>query len=202
MVSLIKKIVKHLLCPVQCMKFRIKNRHGFIYIGKACKIVNSKNMEFGKDVSIMPYNMLLCHGYDSRMILGKGTEIGMYSRIAAQNIIRIGNDVLTGPHVFIADYNHEYRDVFKPVKIQGNLIKRNDKFPNGGISIGEGSWIGTNVVIVGTLEIGKHCVIGANSVVTTDIPDYCVAVGSPCKVVKRYNFDSKRWESVQQGDGK
>lgn len=55
------------------------------------------------------------------------------------------------------------------------------------VSIGDGSYIGINAVIVGNVKIGKHCVIGANSVVTKDVPDYCVAVGSPAKVVKRYN---------------
>lgn len=50
------------------------------------------------------------------------------------------------------------------------------------VSIGDGSYIGINVVIVGNVKIGKHCVIGANSV--KDIPDYCVAVGSPARVIK------------------
>lgn len=52
------------------------------------------------------------------------------------------------------------------------------------LSIGEGSYIGINLVIVGNVKIGKHCVIGANSVVTKDVPDYCVAVGSPARVIK------------------
>lgn len=66
----------------------------------------------------------------------------------------------------------------------------------GGVSIGDDTWIGTNVVIAGTIKIGKHCVIGANSVVTTDIPDYCVAVGSPCRVIKKYNKSSGLWEKM------
>lgn len=53
------------------------------------------------------------------------------------------------------------------------------------VSIGEGSYIGINAVIVGNVKIGKHCVIGANSVVTKDVPDYCVAVGSPARVIKK-----------------
>ena len=52
------------------------------------------------------------------------------------------------------------------------------------VFIGEGSYIGINAVIVGNIKIGKHCVIGANSVVTKNVPDYCVAVGSPAKVIK------------------
>ena len=53
------------------------------------------------------------------------------------------------------------------------------------MTIGDGSYIGINAVIVGNVRIGKHCVIGANSVVTKDVPDYCVAVGSPARVIKK-----------------
>lgn len=52
------------------------------------------------------------------------------------------------------------------------------------VTIGDGSYIGINSVIVGNVKIGKHCVIGANSVVTKDVPSYCVAVGSPARVIK------------------
>lgn len=64
------------------------------------------------------------------------------------------------------------------------------------VRIGEGSWLGTNVVVVGNVHIGKHCVIGANSVVTKDIPDYTVAAGIPCKVIKRYDFERKEWVRI------
>ena len=56
---------------------------------------------------------------------------------------------------------------------------------SGGVSIGDDTWIGTNVVIAGTVEIGKHCVIDANSVVTHDIPDYSVVAGCPARVIKQ-----------------
>ena len=68
---------------------------------------------------------------------------------------------------------------------------------NGGGRIGDDTWIGTNVVIAGTVVIGKHCVIGANSVVTHDIPDYSVVAGAPCKVIKQYNTETKQWEIIK-----
>ena len=67
---------------------------------------------------------------------------------------------------------------------------------SSGVKILKDTWIGTNVVIVGNVTIGKHCVIGANSFINHDIPDYCVAVGSPAKVVKRYSFEEKEWVKV------
>lgn len=120
----------------------------------------------------------------------------MFSRIAATKYVEIGNNVLTGPNVFIADFNHEYRNPDLPISVQGNF-SRPVKIRGEGVFIGDDSWIGTHVVISGNIHIGKHCVIGANSVVTHDIPDYCVAVGSPCKIIKKYDFDLKKWTSVQ-----
>lgn len=192
-----KQIIKKILCPVQCLRYGIKNRDGFLYIGKSCKIVNPRNIFFEDNISIMPYNMLVCLEKKSKMMIGSGTQIGMFSRIASLNSVIIGKNVITGPHIFIADYNHEYRDIDKPVMYQGNYVKTNEKFPFGGVKVGDDSWIGTNVVIAGSIEIGKHCIIGANSVVTHDIPDYSVAVGSPCKIIKRYNIQTQSWESVR-----
>lgn len=124
--------------------------------------------------------------------IGSNTEIGNHSTIAAHHKVIIENGVLTGPHVFIADYNHEYRDVDKPVWEQGEYALENSY-----IIIGEGSWLGTNVVVVGKVRIGKHCVIGANSVVTKDIPDYSVAAGIPAKVIKKYDFVKCEWVKVK-----
>lgn len=92
--------------------------------------------------------------------------------------MKIGEKVLLSPNVYITDCDHEYRNIDIPVIDQG-IVQRGQK-----VSIGEGSYIGINTVIVGNVKIGKHCVIGANSVVTKDVPDYCVAVGSPARVIK------------------
>lgn len=81
----------------------------------------------------------------------------------------------------MTDCDHEYRNLEIPVIDQG-IVQRGQM-----VYIGDGSYIGINAVIVGNVKIGKHCVIGANSVVTKDVPDYCVAVGSPAKVIKDMN---------------
>ena len=99
--------------------------------------------------------------------------------------------MLFSPNIYITDCYHEYRNINIPVKDQG-IVQRDQS-----VSIGEGSYIGINTVIVGNVKIGKHCVIGANSVVTKDIPDYCVAVGSPAKILKKYNLTSQLWETLK-----
>ncbi|WP_353887651.1 acyltransferase [uncultured Phocaeicola sp.] len=93
--------------------------------------------------------------------------------------------------MYITDCDHEYRNVDIPITDQG-IVQKGQK-----VSIGDGSYVGINAVIVGNVKIGKHCVIGANSVVTKDVPDYCVAVGSPAKIIKRYNLETQLWESIR-----
>ena len=137
-----------------------------VYIGKHCSL---------NCVTVRPYAQIWSGG---TVRIGKGSEIGERCRISIANSLGIGEKVLLSPNVYITDCDHEYRDVDVPVIDQG-IVQRGQK-----VSIGEGSYIGINAVIVGNVRIGRHCVVGANSVVTKDVPDYCVAVGSPAKVIK------------------
>lgn len=62
--------------------------------------------------------------------------------------------------------------------------------------------VGFGVQVMPGVTIGRHCVIAAGSIVTKDIPDYCVAVGAPAKVVKKYNVETKKWEKIKLENGK
>lgn len=126
------KFTKRLLCPIMGLKHKIKNHDGYFYIGKACKFVNPQSIYLSRNVSVMPYNMLICLNRSATIEIGKNTQIGMFSRIGALNNVYIGNDVLMGPHIFIADYNHEYRNIEEPVMDQGNHVTVTEKFPGGG----------------------------------------------------------------------
>jgi acetyltransferase-like isoleucine patch superfamily enzyme len=63
------------------------------------------------------------------------------------------------------------------------------------VTIGDGAWIGENACVIGA-SVGKNAVIGANAVVTQDVPDFSVAVGVPARIIKRYNPSSQCWEKV------
>ena len=117
--------------------------------------------------------------------LQDGVTIGHFNHIYATKKIVLEKDVLTADKVYISDNLHGYSDIHVPIKNQ-SIIQ------HGEVVIGEGSWLGENVCVLGA-RIGKHCVIGANSVVTKDIPDYSVAVGAPAKVIKRYDFATQTW---------
>lgn len=149
-----------------------------VYIGKHCSLKGKHHISLEDSVSVRPYTQIWS-GLGGTVRIGRGSEIGERCRISIANSLEIGDKVLLSPNVYITDCDHEYRNINVPVIDQG-IVQRSQK-----VSIGEGSYIGINAVIVGNVKIGRHCVIGANSVVTKDVPDYCVAVGSPAKAIKQ-----------------
>jgi acetyltransferase-like isoleucine patch superfamily enzyme len=90
--------------------------------------------------------------------------------------------------VYITDQNHGYEDITIPISKQSQ--------PERAVSIGDGSWLGHGSVVLPGVTIGRHVVIGANSVVTKDIPDFSVAVGVPAKVIRRFDESRQEWLSV------
>lgn len=114
--------------------------------------------------------------------IGDRCLIGRGSGIVGHLSIVIGNDVWTGHHVYITDQSHGYEDVSRPISEQSQ--------PERAVSIGDGSWLGHGVVVLPGARIGKHVAVGANSVVTGELPDFCVAVGSPARVIKQYTNES------------
>ena len=131
---------------------------------------------------------LYCSGIDgvkAKLSIGKDCVFGYNNHITCVRKVTIGNFVLTANNVYISDNLHEYEDVTKPIIQQPVRFKR-------AVEIGEGAWIGENVSIIGA-RIGKNSVIGANSVVTRDIPDYAVAVGAPAVVIRQFDLQLQKW---------
>mgnify|MGYP002513099600 FL=1 len=164
---------------------------GKVYIGKNVHVVG-RNIVLANNVCIRPYVALWSSG--EGIDIGEGSEVGERCRISIANYLRIGRKVLLSPNVYITDCDHAYEDIDTPVLDQGTIRSSNN------IEIKDGSYIGINSVIIGNVVIGKHCVIGANSVVTKSIPDYCVAVGCPAKVIKKYDQITRKWKNVHQRD--
>jgi acetyltransferase-like isoleucine patch superfamily enzyme len=105
-----------------------------------------------------------------RCLFGKG------SSIVGHLSITVGDDVWTGHHVYVTDQNHGYERLDLPISQQ--------RMPERPVTIGRGSWLGHGAVVLPGACIGEHVVVGANSVVTGEIPDRCVAAGAPARVIK------------------
>lgn len=104
--------------------------------------------------------------------------------ISACNRIVIEENVGISPNVMIIDNSRKPGDVRRPSKEQDVV--------SGYVHIGVDSWIAYNACILPNVTIGRHCIIGALSVDNSNIPDYSVAVGSPARVIKRFDFEKRQ----------
>lgn len=148
-----------------------------IFIGSKCLI------QKGAWLGALPLT-----GEKAKLMIDDGVRLGHYNHIYATSAIHIEPDVLTADRVYITDNVHQYQNIDVPIKNQPIRQLNN-------VVIGEGSWIGENVCIIGA-SVGKHCIIGANSVVTHDTPPHCVLVGAPAVIIKRFDVNSNTWRKT------
>ena len=113
--------------------------------------------------------------------IGNNVSLNYYCHIGVVNQVSIGNDVLIGSRVLIADHSHgNFGEDDKGVP----FIRR-PLFSKGPIIIEDNVWLCDNSVILGGVIIGTGSVVAANAVVTSNVPPYCIVAGVPAKVVKR-----------------
>ena len=115
-----------------------------------------------------------------KIVIGKNCQIGEFAHITSCNSIEIGDNLLTGRYVYISDNAHGKTD-FDLLGLHPALRPLHSK---GSVKIGNNVWIGESVRILAGVTIGDGAVIGANSVVTKDVPAYCVVGGVPATVLK------------------
>lgn len=173
----------------------------FKEVGSQCKlewplkVYNPEYVTLGTCVSISANGWIYGNDqyrdqkFEPSINIGDYTYIGGDCHIVACNKITIGKVVLIANRCYLSDNLHDYRDV-------SCSIFENTLLVPGEIQIGDHSWIGENVCIYGNITVGKHCVIGANSVLTKNLPDYSIAVGSPAIIIKRYDFTMQQWRKT------
>ncbi|MFI6731979.1 acyltransferase [Nonomuraea sp. NPDC050451] len=120
-------------------------------------------------------------GPESILRIGGGCSIGRGSHIVAHQSIDIGDDVFTGPYVYITDQNHVYDDPEVPI---GRQWPRNSP-----VSIGSGSWIGAGAIILPGTRLGRQCVVAGGAVVRGEFPDHSVVAGVPAKLIRGYSSE-------------
>jgi len=152
------------------------NRPRYVHIGDHVRIKRNTN------INVHPRDKDSKEGI---LFIGSNTHITEGVIISAFHRIVIGEDVGIAPYVCIIDNSRKPGDIGRPLQEQD--------IQTGPVTIGDGSWLAYNVCILPNVRIGKHCAIGALSVVKTDIPSYSVADGAPARVVKRYDFNSGQW---------
>ena len=193
-----KKVVNYIRKSIYIKPFKKCARSsgfGRDGLGKGCFISGKENIGIGENTwldegcEIIAYNSHLNQNLYANLCIGDNVRVHKRCRITCAGEIVIEDDVLLAPEVFITDHNHgmnpEYTGGYSPQPLQVKSVR-----------IEKGVWLGQRVTILPGVTVGKHSIIGANSVVTRSVPEYCIAVGNPAKVIKRWNFETKKWEKV------
>jgi acetyltransferase-like isoleucine patch superfamily enzyme len=97
--------------------------------------------------------------------------------VAASDLVQIGSHCMLANGCFVTDANHRFDDLERPITWQGFTSK-------GPTRIGDNVWLGAHVVLTSGVTIGERCVVGANSVVTEDLPPFSIAAGAPARVLR------------------
>lgn len=126
-----------------------------------------------KNVEIMGNVRILC---PAKVSIGKNTNINIYTTLDGNGGLNIGENVMIGPFCQILSASHNYESTRIPMKNQGITTKE--------VNIGNDVWIGTHVIILPGVNVGDGSIIGAGSVVTSDVDAFQIVAGVPAKIIK------------------
>jgi acetyltransferase-like isoleucine patch superfamily enzyme len=160
-----------------------------VVVGKGVKFNHPECVSIGNDVQINDFCWVSTAKeitesgrptlkLEPRLSIGDGTYIGRFCTIACINKVTIDCNVLISDKVYIGDAMHGFLRTDIPIKAQY-------LWSPGPIRIKDGAWIGINAAILPNVTIGRNSVVGANSVVTKDVPDFCIVAGNPARILKK-----------------
>jgi acetyltransferase-like isoleucine patch superfamily enzyme len=148
--------------------------------GNVLEALEQGRLEIGPHVLLEPGVWITAPG-TARVRIGEGTFLNLGVMIAAHELVEIGAHCMLANGCFVSDGAHRFDDATKPVPWQGFTTK-------GPTRIGDNVWCGANVVVTSGVTIGERAVIGANSVVTQDVPPRTIAAGVPARVIRAIDY--------------
>lgn len=155
-----------------------------LYITPKC-IIFGNNISIWKNARIEGVNRYEGVYFQPEIVFHNNVSVQQNLHLTCAFKIEIGENTAIAANVTITDIHHPYEDINLPIEKQ--------KIRVSAVSISSDCKIYNNVVILPGCKIGKHSTIGANSVVSGLFPDYCVIVGAPAKIIKRYSFEKEAW---------
>lgn len=133
-------------------------RHLFTYVGQEVNIQRGAHFGNGWEIEI-----------------GDHSDIGLNCTVPGN--LKIGRDVMMGPEVMMMANNHQFSDLSRPMRLQGMNKYR-------AIVIEDDVWIGTRVIILPGVRIGRGAIVGAGAVVTKDVPPFAIVGGNPARIIR------------------
>lgn len=124
--------------------------------------------------------------FDPSVRIGDDVYIGSHFHLASVSKVEIGDACALSDYVYIADVAHGLDPASGPIMAQP-LVRAGD------VVIGRSTFVGYRASILPGVTLGRHCVVGAGSVVTKSFPDYSMVAGNPARLIKRYDPAAKAW---------
>ena len=152
--------------------------------GNVLEALRDGRLDVGEGTLLEPGVWLTAPG-DARIRIGEGSFLNLGVMVAAVELVEIGSHCMFANGCFLTDGSHRFDDPEQPVTWQGFSSK-------GPTRVGDNTWCGANVVITSGVTVGERCVIGANSVVTGDLPPFSIAAGVPARVLRQVEYGSNR----------
>jgi acetyltransferase-like isoleucine patch superfamily enzyme len=170
------------------VRLKVKKIGLLSYVGCPLFITGGRRIAIGNKVRMFPGARLETHN-GGEILIGDDTSIGQNLHlISSGEPLTIGKHTTISGNVFITNTDHNYQDIGVHILKQKYIVKTT--------SIGENCFIGYGAVIQAGTILGKQCIVGSNAVVRGIFPDYSVIIGSPARIVKKYNEITHTWEKV------
>ena len=144
--------------------------------GNVLEALLEDRLQIGSDTLLEP-GVWITAPAPGRVRIGSGTFLNLGVMVAALALVEIGDHCMFANGCFVTDADHRFDDLRRPITWQGFTTK-------GPTRVGDNVWCGANVVITSGVTVGERCVIGANSVVTRDLPPFSIAAGAPARVLR------------------
>jgi acetyltransferase-like isoleucine patch superfamily enzyme len=211
LVTKINKKIKHILKNKLSTQSRIRLvqlRDGFklfflkkdigsnSYLDKTVHVTGWNSIKIGNNTAISEYTWINVNNRTpnhKHIVIGDNCYIGRRNFFSSGWLIEIGDFVMTGLDCKFMGSDHVFTNPMNPYISTGTT---NDKI----IKLGSNVWLGADVTVIGLVTIGHGSIIGAGSLVNKDIPPFSIAVGNPCKVIKRYDFKLNEWIKIDEFD--
>lgn len=149
--------------------------------GNVLEALREGRLEIGEGTLLEPHVWITAPG-SARVRIGRESFLNLGVMVAALELVEIGSHCMFANGCVVTDADHRFDDPALPVPWQGFTSK-------GPTRVGDDTWCGAHVVVTSGVTIGERCVIGANSVVTKDLPPHSIAAGVPARVLRRVEYE-------------
>jgi|WetSurMetagenome_2_1015567.scaffolds.fasta_scaffold04138_6 acetyltransferase-like isoleucine patch superfamily enzyme len=196
--SILTTIIKRIFFSIY--KFNFKEC-GRIYIAGSFQITGKNYIEIGSLLAGSRIRIDAIHHYGNQVFhpnirIGQQVIVNNDFHLACTGNICIGNNVLMGSHIYITDHDHGIYSGINSQSSPNEIPNLRLLTINGSVHIGDNVFIGEYVTILKNVKIGNGSIIGANTIITKDVPENSIVFGNPAKIIKQYSLIHRQWMKI------